>query len=138
MAKWLIPVVLIAATACATSPKLVDSDPFPDDGNLTAAVPLELDDLIADRVGPAVDDRTDWKTFQLRSASRVEVRFTAAGAIGLNVYEEDGAHVGSLTGGGGQNQAFVANLSAGRYLVEISAQGAVSPIDYTLEVETLP
>jgi hypothetical protein len=122
---------------CATTPALVDSDPHPQDGNITAAVMLELDEAIADRVGPADDDRTDWKTFRLRTAARVEVRFIAAGPIELNLYEEDGAHVGSLTGGGGQQQAFVANLAPGRYLVEVSAEGELSAIDYTLVVEEL-
>ena len=127
--------VLVLLGACATAPPLADTDPFPDDGNLTAAIPIDIDIAVADRVGPSATDSADWKRFRVRSPTRVRVRFVAAGALELMMYEEEGAHIGSLTGSGGQEQVFVANLGPGVYLVEVTAVSELNAIDYTLVLE---
>lgn len=138
MRSLLTALCVVFISGCATVPAFHDTDPFPGDGNLTNAVELELDNIIADRVGPTAEDRTDWKSLSVRSPTRVRVVFVAAGALELVMYEEDGAHVGTLTGRGGQEQVFVATLRGGRYLLEVNARAEVNPIDYTLLVEIVP
>ncbi len=124
---------------CASSlPALAEHDPFPDDGVLTAAVPIEIDRPIADRIGPAGEDVTDWKIFAVKSPSRLRIRFVAAGNVRLMVYAEDGATMASLAGHGGEEQVFVAKLKPGHYLMELTAPAASAPIDYVLTLESTP
>jgi hypothetical protein len=125
--------------ACASSvPALAEHDPYPDDGTLTAAVPIEIDRPIADRIGPSGEDVTDWKSFAVKTPSRLRIRFVAAGNVKLMVYADDGATIASLAGRGGEEQVFVAILKPGHYLMELTAPAAASPIDYVLTLEATP
>ncbi len=142
--KILLPAILAAfALACASAPRvtpgIAEVDPHPSDETSERAVPIELGDLIQDRVGPSPADSNDWKAFVVNDRSRLRVRFVTDAldnALVLRIYKQrDNAEVGILSGQPGQEQVMVGNFSPGTYFIEINGEEELESIVYALTVE---